>query len=78
MSFISLPSGTIYKKRENRKLGTFPADYVGRFCRNLANNVDNSLGFDFHGQITNYYNIPPKDVQKYILVTSDLAKGMQN
>ena len=77
MSFISLPTGKLYKKRETRKLRNFPAAYVGRFYRNLADNVDNLLGPDFYGQITNDYNIPSKDVQKYTLATSDFAKGMQ-
>ena len=71
MSFISLPTGKLYKKRETRKLKNVSAGYVGRFYRNLADNVDNFLGSDFYGQITNDYNIPSEDVQKYILATSD-------
>ena len=43
MSFISLPNGKRYKKRETRKLGNFPAGYTGRFYRNLADNLDNFL-----------------------------------
>ena len=71
MSFISLPTGKLYKKRETAKLKNVSAGYVGRFYRNLADNVDNFLGSDFYGQITNDYNIPSEDVQKYILATSD-------
>ena len=55
----------------------FPAGYVGSFYRNLADNVDNFLGSDLYGKITSDANIPPEDVQKYILATSDFAKGMQ-
>ena len=58
------------------KLKNFPAGYVGRFYRNLADNVDNFLGSDFYGKIAIDTNIPI-DVQKYILATSDFAKEMQ-
>ena len=34
------------------------------------------LGSDFYGRITNDADVP-SDVQKYILATSDFAKGMQ-
>ena len=46
------------------KLKNFPAGYVGRFYRNLADNVDNFLGSDFYGKIAIDTNIPI-DVQKY-------------
>ena len=75
--FYSLPTGKLYKKIETKRLKNFPASYVGRFYRNLADNVDNFLGSDFYGRITNDANIPPEDVQKYILATSDFAKDMQ-
>ena len=32
---------------------------------------------DFYGRIANDADIPSEDVQKYILATSDFAKGMQ-
>ena len=35
------------------------------------------MGSDFYGRIANGYDIPSDDVQKYILATSDFAKGMQ-
>ena len=54
----------------------FPAGYVGRFYRNLADNVDNFLGSDVYGRMTNDYEIPSSDVQKCILATSDFAKSM--
>ena len=75
--FYSLPTGKLYKKIETKRLKNFPASYVGRFYRNLADNVDNFLGSDFYGRITNDADIPPEDVQKYFLATSDIAKGMQ-
>ena len=56
----------------------FPARYVGSFYRNLTDNVDNFVGSDFYGRIANYSTIPAEDVQKYILGTSDFAKGMQS
>ena len=43
----------------------------------MADNVNNFLGSDFHGRIASDANIPQEDVQKYILATSDSAKGMQ-
>ena len=48
MSFISLPTGTLYKNREKKRLKNFPAGYAGNFYRNLADNVDHDfLGFFF-------------------------------
>ena len=55
----------------------FPAGYVGSFYRNLADNVDTFMGSDFYARIANDSNILSEDVQKYILTTSDFAKGMQ-
>ena len=43
MRFIFLLTDELYKKRETIKLKNFPAGYVCRFCRNLANNVDDLL-----------------------------------
>ena len=77
MSFILLPVGTLYKKPKKKKLKNFPDGYVGKFCRNLADNVDNFSGSEFYGKIANDAEIPSNDVQKYILATSDFAKGMQ-
>ena len=77
MGFISLPTGKLYKKPEKKKLKNFPAGYVGKFYRNLADNVDTFLGSDFYGRIANDADIPSEDVQKYILAASDFAKGMQ-
>ena len=74
MSFYSLPTGKFYKKKEKRKLENFPAGYIGRLYRNLADNVDNFLGSDFYGRTTNDYEIPSADVQKYILTTSHLRR----
>ena len=38
--------------------------------------VDNFLGSDFYGRITNDANLPTEDVQKYILATSNFATGI--
>ena len=76
MSFISLPMGKLYKKPENKRFKNFPAGYVGTFYRNLADDVDTFLCSDFCGRIAKDADIP-SDVQKYILVSSDFAKGMQ-
>ena len=77
MGFYSLPTGKLHKKTKKSRLKNFPADYVGSFYRNLADNVDNFLGSDFYGRIGNDSNIPTKDVQKYILATRDFLKGIQ-
>ena len=45
--------------------------------RNFANNIDNFLGCDFYRKIANDTNIPPEDVQKYILATNNFAKEMK-
>ena len=78
MSFISLPIGKFYKKTETKKLKNFLMGYVSRFNRDLADNVDNAVKSDFYGKIANDADIPPDDVQKYLLATSDFAKGMQD
>ena len=79
MGFISLPTSTLYKKPEKKKLKNFSARYVLQkiFYRNLADNVDNLLGSEFYGRIANDLEIPSNDVQKYILATSGFAKGTQ-
>ena len=59
MGFYSLPTGKLHKKPKQSRLKNFPAGYVGSFYRNLADNVDNFLGSDCYGWITNDVNIPP-------------------
>ena len=78
MSFISLPTGKLHKKNETKKLKNFPAGYVGRLYRDLANNVDSAVNADFYGRIANDTNIPLEDVQIHLLATSGFAKGMQD
>ena len=75
--FYLLPANKLYKKEDTRQLKNFPAGYVGSFCRNLADNVDNFIGSDFYSRITADADIPREDVQKYILATSDFAKSIQ-
>ena len=77
-AFCSLPTGKLHKKLKQSRLKNFPAGYVGNFYKNLPDNVDNFSGSNFYGRITNDANIPSEDTQKYILATSDFAKGMQN
>ena len=74
--FYSLPTGKLHRKTKKSRLKNFPAGYMGNFYRNLADNVDNILGSDFYGKIANDTNIPPENVQKYILTTSDFPRGM--
>ena len=49
-----------------------------KFYRNLAQDIDSSVNQDFYGRIANDAEIPSEDVQKYFLVNSDFAKGMQD
>ena len=70
MSFISLPTGKLHKKKL--------AGYAFRFYRDLADNVDSAVRSDFYGRIANDVDIPLDEVQKYLLATSDFAKWMQD
>ena len=75
--FYLLPTNKLYKKQDTCHLKNFPAGYIGSFYRNLSDNVGNFLGSDFYSRITADADIPKKDVQKYILATSDFAKSIQ-
>ena len=80
MSFALLPMGKLNSIRNLRKkdLKNLPAGYIGKFYRNLADNVDHDfLKSEFYGKIANDYGIPSDDVQKYIFAMSNFAKGMQ-
>ena len=76
--FVSLPTGKLYKKTAKRKLKNFPAGCLGKFYKNLADNVESFLRSDFYGGIANDANRPSQDVQKYLFATSDFSKGMQD
>ena len=64
-------------RKLKKRIENFPAGYVGSFYQNLADSVDIFMGSDFYGRIVSNSNIPSEDIQKYILATSDFAKGMQ-
>ena len=68
----------MHKRTGTNKFKKFPAGYVGRFCSDLANNINSTVNSDFYGRIANDVDIPSKDVQKYLLATSNFAKGMQD
>ena len=55
----------------------FTSIYVDNFYRNLDDNVNNFIGSEFYGITADDSNRPPEHVKKYILVTSDFAKGIQ-
>ena len=74
IGFYLLPTGKLTKKTKKKKLKNFPAGYVRGFYRNLADDVDTFMGFDFYGRIANDSNIPSEDIQKYILATSILPR----
>ena len=78
MSFISLPTGKLHEKTKTKEAGNFPVGYVGKFYRNLAQDIDSSVNLDFYDKIANDAEIPPEDIPKYLLATSDFAKGFQN
>ena len=77
MSYISLPTGKVHKKKRNQEFKTFPVGYVGKSYRDLTNKVDSATTSDFYSRIANNLHMPSKDIQKYFLATSDFAKGMQ-
>ena len=52
MSFISLPNHKLHKKQK-KKVKNFPVGDVGRFYRNLAQNIDSSVNEDFYGKMDN-------------------------
>ena len=62
MAFISLTTGKLHKKTETKNVKHFPVGYVGRFYRNLANNIDGSVGPEFYGSIANDADILSEDV----------------
>ena len=72
--FYLLPTN-LYKKEKTERLKNFPAGYVRSFYRNLADNVDNFVGSHFYSWIAADSDIL-KEVQKYILATSDFAKSI--
>ena len=78
MNFVSLPTDKLHTKNWNKNVENFPAGYVGIFYRDLASNVDSAVNSDFYGRTANDTDIPSEDVQKYLLATSDFAKGMQD
>ena len=43
--FFQLPTTRLYKKENTKRLKNFPAEYVGNFYRNLADNVDTTQIF---------------------------------
>ena len=49
---------------------------MGKFYRNLANNVNNTVTSNSYGKTANDANIYSNYVQKHLLATSDFAKGM--
>ena len=76
MSYISLPMGKLYQKKETKKLKNFPGVYVGKFYQDLANNVASATTSDFYSRIVNDVDVPYEGIQKYLLATSGFAKGM--
>ena len=78
MTFISLPMAKLHKKTKAKKLKNFPVWSVGKFYRNLAQDIDGSVNQDFYGKIAKDVEIQSQDLQKYLLATIDFAKGMQD
>ena len=77
--FCFLTDGqVILKKTEKKKLKNFPASYLVKFYRNLADSVEIFLRSDFYGRIANDADRPSQDVKKCLFATSDFSKGMQD
>lgn len=75
--FYLLPTNKLYKQEKTKRLKNFPTGYAGFFHRNLVDKNDNFTGSDFYSRTAVDAELPRKDVQKYILATSDYAKSMQ-
>ena len=52
--------------------------YVGRFYRNIAQNVNSAVGPEFYDRTAADATIQAEDVQNYLLAISDFGKGMQD
>ena len=63
------------KETDEKKLKYFPAGYLGKFYRNLADNVESFLRSDFDRRITNDAYRPSQDVKKYLYTTSDFLRA---
>ena len=48
-----------------------------KFYQDLPNNVDSATTPYFYSRIVNDVDVTSEDIQKYLLPTSDFAKGMQ-
>ena len=57
MSFISLTPSKLYKKQK-QNIVKFPVGYVGRFYKNLTQNVDSTVCPEFHSCIATDTCIP--------------------
>ena len=51
---------------------------MGKFYRNLAQDINSSVNEHFFGKIANNAETPSEDVQKYLLATSDFTEDMQD
>ena len=71
---LSLPTDKLHRKTEAKILTNFPANFVGRFYRKLANNVDSAVNSHFYGRNDN----DTEDVKKSLLASSDFTKGIQD
>lgn len=67
MSFISLLTGKLHKKKLKKSLKIFPKATTIGFYRDLADDVDSAVRSDFYGRIVIDVDIPSDDIQKYIL-----------
>lgn len=65
------------KKKETKRLKNFPARYVEKFYRDLPSNGDSAITSYFYSRTANDVDVPSEGIQKYLLATSDFAKGMQ-
>ena len=73
-----MPAGKLHRKTKTKKVENFPIGYVGKFYRNLAQDIDSSVNRDFYGKIASEVEVLSEDVQKYLLATSDFTRSMQD
>ena len=74
MAYCSLPTGTLHKKKETKKLTERPASYENRFYKTLDNPFDKSFDMLFQREVIK--DVSSEDVKNYLLATSDFEKGV--
>ena len=66
------------KKKKKKKLKKNSAGCIEKLYKNLAQNVNSTVGPEFYGCVAIDTTMSMEEIQKYLLATSDNGKGMQD